>query len=964
MKKTNPFFQILTLAMTLAMPVFAQTPPCVAPPPGIVGWWKGDGNTIDSISSNNGVAVNVTYTPGVVGQAFACNSVDYGPYVGVQVADRPAYALTNSLTIEGWVRPRGDGWIIFWRGDNRPGLDPYYISMQHNNTVQFEITDANGNSANVETTLAYNQWTHLAATLDGASGTLSIYTNAVLAAQTVTSVRPFGALMAGDSPGVGIGNLNDGQNIFGFIGDIDEISLYNRALSSSEITALYAAGSSGKCVNTPPPTPPIITSFAPASGLVGTNLTISGLNFSPVASNNIVYFGAIRATVTAASTTSLTITVPVGATYAPITVTVNGLTAYSDQPFLPTFSGTGQLNSTSLGSRIDLPTGNGPGQVVITDLDGDGRPDLVIADDYSGDISIYQNISSNGILAFAPRLVLPDLPGAYANPSTIAVADLDGDGRPDIVALNADSSVVSVFRNISTLGILTTNSFAPRIDLPGGNVMRGLAVQDLNGDGKPDIVTGNYGGNTVSIFQNLSSLGSISFGPSVDFAAGSTPMMLAIGDLDGDGNPDIVVPNQGDYTISVFRNLGTGGTITTNSFASRVILPAAAGLESVTIGDVDGDGKLDIAVANWGGQSISIIRNLTSGSGITSNSFAPHVDFPLGGNGHRVVLGDLSGDGKPDLAAVSEQNSLLSLFHNLSTPGTFTTGSLASRLDFATGYNASGLAIGDLNGDGKPDIVFGNVYSSSISIYLNNIPTSTLPVISDQPQDAYVYAYGTASFNVGASGASIYQWLFNGSNVLNAASSTLTLSNIVQSELGQYSVIVGNGSGSVTSSVANLYMYPSIVTPFTGIVTDWGQATTLSVTAWGSGILNYQWYDNGVIIPNATNSSLTFPAIQFTNAGSYSVVISSSLGSVTNAPAQVVVNPAGVTLGLYPGLTITGTVGYTYNIQSNPDLTNPNGWTTVATVTLWQPTQFWVDVNNNAASPTNQHRYYRILPSQ
>jgi hypothetical protein len=175
-------------------------------------------------------------------------------------------------------------------------------------------------------------------------------------------------------------------------------------------------------------------------------------------------------------------------------------------------------------------------------------------------------------------------------------------------------------------------------------------------------------------------------------------------------------------------------------------------------------------------------------------------------------------------------------------------------------------------------------------------------------------------------------------------------------------VVAANSYGAVTSSIANLYMYPSIVTPFTGVVTDWGQNTTLSIVAWGSGPLTFQWYDNGIVIPNATNSTLNFAAIQFTNAGSYSVVVSSSLGSVTNTAAQVVVNPAGVSLGLYPGLTIIGTVGYTYNIQSNPDLTNPNGWITVATVTLWQPTQFWVDVNSNAASPTNQHRYYRVLP--
>jgi hypothetical protein len=241
-------------------------------------------------------------------------------------------------------------------------------------------------------------------------------------------------------------------------------------------------------------------------------------------------------------------------------------------------------------------------------------------------------------------------------------------------------------------------------------------------------------------------------------------------------------------------------------------------------------------------------------------------------------------------------------------------------------------------------------------------PSSMLPTITSEPQDAYVYAYGSAAFSVGASGATTFQWLFNGSNILNATSSTLTLSNIVQSELGQYSALAGNSFGSVTSSAANLYMYPSIVSPFTGVVTDWGQSNTLSVTAWGSGTLAYQWYDNGAAIPDATNSTLTFSSIQFTNAGSYSVVISSSLGSVTNAPAQVVVDPAGVSLGLYPGITVTGTVGNAYDIQSNPDLSNPNGWTTVSTLTLYQPVEIWVDVNNNVL--TTQHHFYRVIPAQ
>ena len=258
-------FRLLLCLILLAPSAQAA---CVPSPTGLVGWWKGDGTASDVVSSNNGVLVNVGYTSGVVGQAFSFDPENYayGTYTGVQIPDQPAYALTNSLTIEGWVRPRGDGYIIFWRGDNRPGLDPYILSMQGNHTVLFQISDANGNGANVGTTLTYNQWYHLAATLDGGSGTMSLYTNGVLAAQMTTSIRPFGSLIAGDSPGMGIGNLNDGQNNFPFTGDIDEIALYNRALSASEIQSIYNAGSAGKCT-------PVVTTtnncVAAPSGLVG-----------------------------------------------------------------------------------------------------------------------------------------------------------------------------------------------------------------------------------------------------------------------------------------------------------------------------------------------------------------------------------------------------------------------------------------------------------------------------------------------------------------------------------------------------------------------------------------------------------------------------------------------------------------------------------------------------------------------
>lgn len=223
---------------------------CAPPPSGLIGWWQGDGNAIDTIAANNGTMANAGYTNGLVSQAFSFDPQNwpYGTYNAVDVPDSPAYALTNALTIEGWIRPRGNSYVVFWRGDNRPGMDPYALSMQDNNLLDFEITDASGNYQTVETSVPYFKWTHVAATLDGNTGTMSLYTNGVLAAQKSTSVRPFGDLNPSLHPGIGIGNVNDGFNNFPFIGDIDEISLYNRALSSSEIAAIYEAGSAGKCL--------------------------------------------------------------------------------------------------------------------------------------------------------------------------------------------------------------------------------------------------------------------------------------------------------------------------------------------------------------------------------------------------------------------------------------------------------------------------------------------------------------------------------------------------------------------------------------------------------------------------------------------------------------------------------------------------------------------------------------------
>ena len=249
--------------------------------PGIAGWWRGENNVNDAIYGNNGTVQNAGFTNGVVGRAFSNDpeNYPYGTYNGFDVPDQPAYQLTNSLSIEGWVRPRGDGYAIFWRGDSTPGYDPYFLSMQGNDTASFYITDMANNSVNVNGTLTYNVWHHVAATLDGTSGNMSLYVDGALASQINTPLRPYGALNPGLSPGIGIANVNDGQNNFPFTGDIDGFSLYSRALSASEVRAIYNAGDAGKF-------DPSLINTSPALSLAEAQVSLNGQAQGTLYGNN------------------------------------------------------------------------------------------------------------------------------------------------------------------------------------------------------------------------------------------------------------------------------------------------------------------------------------------------------------------------------------------------------------------------------------------------------------------------------------------------------------------------------------------------------------------------------------------------------------------------------------------------------------------------------------------------------
>jgi hypothetical protein len=220
----------------------------VAVPSGLVSWWAANGTASDVMGLNNATLQNgTTYVAGEVGKSFSFDGVNDR----AAVADSSSLAFTASFSIEGWIKMNafpssGNQGEIMFRGDDRGGLDPYSLSTQPDGTLSFGMTPLVGNGSSLNTPISLGQFTHVAATMDDATGLMSLYVNGVLAAQTTTDVRPFANLDPASNPGVGIGNANGPSHNIPFNGLIDELSVYNRTLTSGEVLGVFKAGSDGK----------------------------------------------------------------------------------------------------------------------------------------------------------------------------------------------------------------------------------------------------------------------------------------------------------------------------------------------------------------------------------------------------------------------------------------------------------------------------------------------------------------------------------------------------------------------------------------------------------------------------------------------------------------------------------------------------------------------------------------------
>ena len=351
-----------------------------------------------------------------------------------------------------------------------------------------------------------------------------------------------------------------------------------------------------------------------------------------------------------------------------------------------------------------LEDGNFPVALTAGDLNGDGLPDAVVGQNFfDGGLKVLLNQgSAAGTPAtFGEPAFYPTSRGAW----DVTAADLDGDGDLDLAATNTDFNYSG-----STIAVLMNSGnglFLPVQEFAAGGASTGLTAADLDDDGDLDLVVANYGffgtGTTVSVLMNN---GSGTFAPPVSYEVGSSPHRIAIGDLDGDGDLDLVVARI-ENDLSVLFNLGGGlfGQIVQYDDLHPVVnTPSDA---DVALLDVDLDGDLDVAYTGntlfeQDDPILVLLRN--DGHGVLVSEIV-HYDEPFGEPAKDISATDLNGDGRADLVGGLQFGDGFVVLLSDGAGGFLSAQTYTSVNRGGETSSVSAATVADLDADGDPDVL-------------------------------------------------------------------------------------------------------------------------------------------------------------------------------------------------------------------------------------------------------------------
>jgi adhesin/invasin len=359
---------------------------------------------------------------------------------------------------------------------------------------------------------------------------------------------------------------------------------------------------------------------------------------------------------------------------------------------------------------IGPATGTGSSYLLAMDINGDGNRDLVVGDTLQNDVAVLLGIG-NGNFQAAQQIALAN------GPAFVATADFNRDGKPDIAVTQSTGATVSVLIN-NTLATPVRGSlnFVPPHTLTNGhgNMADGVAVADFNHDGNPDIAASYLEDNSVRV---LPGLGNGLFTTAAVYPVGQQPYWIAAGDLNNDGYADLVTANttlnSATGTVSVLMNKADGS----GTFNAAQSYPVGRLPYQVAIGDLNGDGIPDLAVTNYGDNTVSILYGKTGG-GFTGGQTLATCANPYG-----VAIGDTRHTGQNDIAVTCFHTAQLEVFLNNSMMPFMPPPAQASFQSpeiYSTDVYPTSLVMADFNRDGNLDIVTGNSIANDISFFGGN----------------------------------------------------------------------------------------------------------------------------------------------------------------------------------------------------------------------------------------------------
>jgi hypothetical protein len=555
------------------------TQSCLRPPANLVAWYAGDDTARDHWGGNHGtLQQGASFTEGRVGRALLFDGVD--DYVATSLDVQPS-AMT-ATTWEAWVRParvpHTSHQTLFTNDDG--GFDRGIIISA--NTHLYSVLTGTG-LWNLGINAAQDQWQHIAVVY------APNYIEAYINGNRYRYHAPPSGQATVNKFRIG-GNPAHGQY---FKGAMDEVSIYNRALSQSEIQAIYNAGSAGKCK------PGIARCFATPvvhqTGVTSIPTGIANADFDRDGDLDIV-----------TSNRALT-NVPGSVSF----LAGDGVGGFA--------------------TAVVFPAGTDPEGVAAGDFNQDGKPDLAIANQQADMISI---LLGNGGGAFSAPTYFP---AGGDGPSDITVADFNADLKPDLVVGNIYDRTFAIL-----FGEGAGNFAAPVVYMPGNDALR-LTTGDFDRNGTPDIAVTRTTTKEITIFLNDGD-GSLRAPASVP-TAGRVPITIAAGDFNSDDTLDLVVSlHDNDLynpEIATFLGDGTGG------FSLSTRIPVERYPDTFAIADFNSDNRADIAYNDSAPEGTSLFILHGDGTG----NLTPPRALNINSYSYSLTTGDFDRDGKPDLAA-------------------------------------------------------------------------------------------------------------------------------------------------------------------------------------------------------------------------------------------------------------------------------------------------------------------------